>query len=337
MNILICSVGRRVKLIQYFKEELHKINGKIIAVDCDPTAPALSYADSFEIVPRIIHPNYVQHIKDLCAKYDIKGVLSLIDPELSLLSRHKNDFEKENISIIVSDKDIVDICFDKYLTYQFLKDHDIPCVQTYYYMDMVREDINSGRLNFPLLIKPRCGSASLGIYKVNNINDLEFFLKDNEELVVQPFINGDEYGVDCYIDLVSKENTNIFMKRKISMRAGETDKSIAVKDPELKQLIQQLIHILKPLGPIDVDCFKTKDGYIISEINPRFGGGYVHAHEMGQNFVGNIINNLNGNSNLLIEDNYQEGTTLVKYDHFIIHNSSDSLISSVDNELKLQI
>jgi len=337
MNILICSVGRRVKLVQYFKEELHKINGKVIAVDCDSTAPALSYADIFEVVPRITDPNYIQHMKDLCAKYDIKGVLSLIDPELSLLSGHKKDFEKENTSIIVSDKHVVDICFDKYLTYQFLKDHDIPCVQTYFYLDKVIEDLKSGLLNFPLFVKPRYGSASLGIYRVNDINELEFFHKDNEELVIQPFIQGEEYGVDCYIDLVSRENTNIFMKRKITMRAGETDKSIAVKDPDLKKLIQQLIHTLKPIGPIDVDCFKTKDGYIISEINPRFGGGYLHAHEMGQNFVENIINNLKGNCNSKNDDDYHEGTTLVKYDHFIILNSKDSLISSVDNEINLQL
>src|SRR5690606_3519093 len=125
MNILICSVGRRVKLVQYFKGELHKIGGKIIAIDCDATAPALHHADFFEVVPRITHPDYIQCIKDLCAKYKIRGVLSLIDPELSLLSRYKNDFEKENISVIVSDKNVVEICFDKYLTYQFLTDSGI--------------------------------------------------------------------------------------------------------------------------------------------------------------------------------------------------------------------
>ncbi|MEH6942246.1 hypothetical protein V7014_10355 [Bacillus sp. JJ722] len=102
------------------------------------------------------------------------------------------------------------------------------------------------------------------------------------------------------------------------MRAGETDKSIAIKDPELKQVIEQLISALKPLGPIDIDCFKTENGYIESEINPRFGGGYPHAHEMGQNFIKNIINNINGESNVPDEGNYKPGTTMVKFDNVMI-------------------
>ncbi|MCR2822003.1 ATP-grasp domain-containing protein [Lederbergia panacisoli] len=337
MNILICSAGRRVRLVQYFKEELQKINGRIIAVDCDVTAPALSYADSFEVVPRISHPNYIQHIKEICAKYDIKAILSLIDPELSLLARYKKEFKKEGITIVVSNKDVVDICFDKYSTYQFLKEHDIPSVKTYVEREKVMEDLMDGTLNFPLIIKPRNGSASLGISKVNTVKELEFFWNNNEELVVQPFINAEEYGVDCFIDLISGVTTNIFTKRKVAMRAGETDKSVAINDQELKQLIQKLISALKPAGPIDVDCFKTGEGFVVSEINPRFGGGYLHAHEMGQNFVENIINNLMGKLNSINEEPYGEGTILVKYDHFIILNSSQSEMSSVDNKLKLQL
>ncbi|MEH7354531.1 carbamoylphosphate synthase large subunit, partial [Neobacillus drentensis] len=66
------------------------------------------------------------------------------------------------------------------------------------------------------------------------------------------------------------------------------------------------------------DCFKTINGYVISEINPRFGGGYLHAHESGQGFIKNIINNLNGKPNVNNENDYSEGTMMVKYDHFMI-------------------
>lgn len=318
MNILICSVGRRVKLIEYFKSELNQVGGKVIAVDCDATAPALYHADIYEVVPRIDHSNYIQHIKNLCKKYHVNGVLSLIDPELSLLARHKEEFEKDGIKIIVSSDEVVNICYDKYTTYKFLQNHDLPSVPTYIDINKVVEEIDRGIIQFPLIIKPKNGSASLGIHQVSSINELKVFQDESQEFIIQPYILGEEYGVDCYIDLISEETTNIFLKRKIRMRAGETDKSIAIKDLELKQLIERLIEVLNPLGPIDVDCFKTNNGYLISEINPRFGGGYLHAHEMGQNFVFNIINNLNGESNVKNEGDYKEGTTLVKYDHFIV-------------------
>ncbi len=104
------------------------------------------------------------------------------------------------------------------------------------------------------------------------------------------------------------------------MRAGETDKSESVKDPLLIKMINELIDTLKPVGPIDIDCFKTELGYIVSEINPRFGGGYPHAHESGQNFVKYIVNNLLGVSNESQIGNYQEGSIMIKFDEVMILN-----------------
>lgn len=277
MNILICSVGRRVKLVEYFKKELQKINGKVVAIDCDPTAAALHYADIYEVVPRIDHPDYFHRIKNLCNKYKINGVLSLIDPELTLLASHKEKFEKHGIRVIVSDERVVNLCYDKYLTTEFLKENDIPSVPTYIEIDKVLRDLENSKIQFPLIVKPNNGSASIGICKVNSIKELNLFHDETQKLIVQPFITGEEFGVDCYIDILTKKTTNIFMKRKIKMRAGETDKSVSVKDSSLKHVIDKLIFALQPVGPIDIDCFKTENGYMISEINPRFGGViYMH-------------------------------------------------------------
>lgn len=318
MNILICSVGRRVKLIEYFKNELKLVSGKIVAVDCDPTAPALYHADCFEVVPRIDHPDYIPKIKALCKKYRIDGILSLIDPELSLLASVKAELLQEGIHVIVSQQTVVDLCYDKYMTAKFLEEHNLPAVPTYIDINEVIADINEKKLRFPLIVKPRFGSASIGIHQVTNLKELMVFQNAEQDWIVQPFIAGEEIGCDCYIDLLSEQTTNIFMKKKIRMRAGETDKSIAIKDSSLKDVIEKLISALKPLGPIDIDCFKTETGYNISEINPRFGGGYLHAHEMGQNFVKNIIRNLSGERNEKCNEDYKEGTTLIKFDHFIV-------------------
>ncbi|RHW42787.1 ATP-grasp domain-containing protein [Neobacillus notoginsengisoli] len=318
MNILICSAGRRAKLVEFFKEELHKNGGKVVAVDCDSTASALYHADFHEVVPRIDDPSYINHIIDLCKKYDIAGVLSLIDPELTLLANCKEEFERNSIQVIVSDKNVVECCFDKYLTFQFCQEHDLPCVPTYTDIDKIINDINHHELEFPLIVKPRRGSASIGIHKVETVQELYFYQDKAEEIVIQPFISGEEFGVDCYVDFITNEVTSIFLKRKISMRSGETDKSVSYKDPILKEIIEELVVVLKPNGPIDVDCFKTESGYMISEINPRFGGGYLHAHVSGQNFVKNIINNLKGLPNVPNEDHYEEGKKLVKFDHFIV-------------------
>jgi carbamoyl-phosphate synthase large subunit len=321
MNILISSVGRRVQLINYFKAELNKVNGKVLAIDCDPTAPALYHADFFEIVPRIDHPEYKNIIKNLCKKYEIDGVLSLIDPELPILSSMKEEFKKEGIHLIVAEKKVIDICYDKYSTYKFLKEHGLPAVPTYTELNDVIQDLNNGKISFPLILKPKNGSGSIGVRKVTNSNDLQLHWEGNHDLIVQPFMEGSEYCVECYIDLITNQTTSLFSKRKINMRAGETDKSIAIKDPELNELTDHLIETLRPTGPVDIDFFKTKEGYVISEINPRFGGGYPYAYEMGQNFIENIINNLKGIHNQPFEKNsieYEEGKIMVRYDQFVV-------------------
>jgi len=315
MNILVCSAGRRVKLVQYFKKELDEIGGKVIAVDCDLTAPALSFAHHFEVVPRISDPNYLPVIKQICNKYQVTAILSLIDPELSLLAGWKDEFSEIGTIAIISDKKVVDMTFDKYRTYQFLKENDFPYIPTFItYQDVCNALINK-EIQFPLMVKPRMGSASIGLCKVYSLVELETALHSSKEpVIIQPFIEGNEYGVDCYIDLLTEKVTNIFLKRKIKMRAGETDKSVAIKNVKLLNLIEQFVNKMKPRGPIDIDCFETSNGFVITEVNPRFGGGYIHAHEAGQNFVKNIIRNLQGKENDVQLNNYIEGTILIKWD-----------------------
>jgi carbamoyl-phosphate synthase large subunit len=321
MNILICSAGRRVTLVKYFKQVLSKIGGKVVTIDCDPTAAACLYSDEFELVPSINKPEYIPIVRQICRKHNIKGILSLIDPELSLLASYKKEFKKEGITIIVSEKEIVDTCFDKYLTYKILEEHNLPSVPTYINKNRIMKDMANAILTFPLIVKPRYGSASIGIHKVNNLSELEILLSSSQDWVVQPFIKGDELGIDCYVDMLTINSTNIFCKRKLKMRAGETDKSVAVKDNTLMNIVKKLLCNLQLVGPIDIDCFSTEKGYLISEINPRFGGGYPHAHEMGQNFILNIVNNLMGMPNQVCIGNYREGSVMVKHDNIAIINS----------------
>lgn len=319
MNILLTSVGRRVKLVEYFKKELREHgDGKIIAVDCDPRAPALYFADGYELVPRIDHPHYITYLKEICRHHQIKAVLSLIDPELSLLARVKDEFAEEGVTVIVSDPHVTDLSLDKLKTTDFLITHQLPHIPTYIDLEHMVHDLNLKKRFLPLIAKPRTGSASLGITKIETLHQLQSIFEHDANYVVQPFIEGEEVGVDAYIDLITNHPVGIFMKKKLQMRAGETDKSVSFIDPELIDLVERLIDHLRPIGPIDIDCFKTSSGYVISEINPRFGGGYPHAYECGVNFIQFLIYNLNGLCNSKPLERYNEGLVMMKYDNVMI-------------------
>lgn len=323
MNILVTSAGRRVKIIEYFKESLSELKGKVIATDCDMNAPAIHFADNYEIVPRIDDPNYIQDILDICKKYDIDAVISLIDPELALLANHQTLFDKENIKLILSSTDMVDISFDKFKTYHYLNDRGIQSVPTYDKLEEVLALLKNNVLTYPLVVKPAKGSASIGLFIVDNETELNEAYNKFEGQIIQPFYKDKEFGIDVYIDMNNGELVDLFIKEKLRMRAGETDKSISIHNEKIEQLVKNMIKKTNFVGPIDIDCFEYNGEYYISEINPRFGGGYPHAYEMGCNFMDYIVHNLQGEFNQEYKGfNYEKDYVMMKYDRTKLFRST---------------
>src|SRR5699024_9083595 len=241
MNILVSSAGRRVKIVEYLKKSLENSSCKVIATDCDSQAPALYFADDYEIVPRIDDPKYIDTLFALCKKHNIDGILSLIDPELEILAANKKMFDKNSIKLILSPLEVIQKTFDKYKTYQWLSDIEIPVVPTYKDYEKVFNLIEENRLSFPLVVKPAKGSASLGIYIINGMDDLKHTLQKSNEFIVQPYYKEKEFGIDVYIDMISGELVDLFIKEKVKMRSGETDKSISVFNEEISKLVREFI------------------------------------------------------------------------------------------------
>lgn len=319
MNILVTSAGRRVKIVEYLKNTIQELNGHVIATDCDINAPAIHFADACEIVPRIDDPNYIDHIIQLCEKHDITGIISLIDPELELLAKSQKQFEEKDIKLILSPNEIVEIAFDKYETHRYLSGKGIPSVPTYNSLEEVIQLLESKDISFPLVVKPAKGSASLGIHIVYTKEELKTAFALDEENIIQPFYNDKEFGVDVYIDMESGDLVDLFIKEKIRMRSGETDKSVSIHNDKIENLIREVIEATNFRGPIDIDCFEYKGEYYISEINPRFGGGYPHAYEMGCNFMKYITHNLSGKTNETYKTyRYKDGYVMMKFDHLKI-------------------
>lgn len=318
MNILILSSGTRNKIVQYFKRELMK-KGKVICTDANNLAPSIYEADKYYIVPKINAPGYLEVILSICENEHINGVLSLIDPELSLLAKNKDKFEKIGTKVIGSSYELCEMSLNKYEMYKWLKKHGYKCAKSYLDKEEFYADVARGRINYPVFVKPAKGSASIAISKVYNKETLELLFANSEGLMIQEFLNGQEIGADVYIDLISKEIISIFTKKKILMRAGETDKAESIKDDKLFTLIKSFVSEAGYMGQIDIDIFNVNGEYYISEVNPRFGGGYPHAYESGANHMQMIINNLNGIRNeSVIGDNYQEGIYMMKYNEILI-------------------
>ncbi len=320
MNILILSAGTRDKIVQYFKKTFDGI-GTVIATDASELAPAIYDADKYYIVPAISDQSYLDIILDICKKEKIKGVLSLIDPELSLLAANEEKFKAVGTTVIGSSYDLCEMALDKMQMYEWLKCHGYNCAHSWIDKNNFYKAVDAGQVTYPVFVKPYRGSASINISKVYDKETAELLFAHEDGLMLQEFLDGQEIGADVYIDLINGDVVSIFTKKKIKMRAGETDKAVSFKDPKLFELIEKFVLEAGYRGQIDIDIFDVNGEYYISEVNPRFGGGYPHAYESGCDHMKLILNNLNGVANEKNIGAYEDDIYMMKYNEMkVLHD-----------------
>lgn len=317
MNVLILSCGTRNKIVQYFKK-VFAGKGMVLAADCSSLAPALYEADQHFIVPKMEDEGYFDHILSICKTNNVKTILTLIDMELLLLAENKQAFLKVGTLPIVSDYELIELSFDKYRMFEYLVSHNFKTVKSYVDEQQFYSDLEAGNINFPVFVKPIKGSASININKVTSKMEIEALFGQFDNLMIQEYMDGHEYGADVYIDMISGDTVSIFVKEKLKMRAGETDKAVSVKDEKLFNLIRNFVEQAGFRGIIDIDLFKVNGEYYISEVNPRFGGGYPHAYECGVNVPGMILTNLLGKTNLDAVGTYDEDVYMMKFNEVMI-------------------
>ena len=330
-NILFTCAGRRTYLLKYFKEQLGN-EGKVIGADMQLSAPALSVADVKEQVPAVYAHDYIDRVLDICRRNDVAAIICLNDLELPILAANSERFAAEGILPIVSPTEIIDICFDKYRTARYVESLGLSTPATYINLAEAKEALAAGRLAFPLVLKPRWGSGSIGIEFVNNLEELSevyaMLLKKvkksilatastgEEYILIQQKIEGQEYGMDVMNDLAGR-NRGVPVKKKLAMRAGETDKAQTVNNAEIRAIGMKLGENLHHIGNLDVDVFEKDGKYYVLELNPRFGGGFPFSYEAGVNFPKAIIEWLKGND---IDDSMlipAYGHTFAKCDYLV--------------------
>ena len=270
-TILILSCGTRNKLVRFFKEAFHSLpgGGRVIVTDCSPWAPALYEADAFYLVPPMKDPGYEDRILEICMREQVNALLPMFEDELDLLAQNRKKFEEKGITAIVSDAESVAVCRDKYGFFSLLQKNGLPVLYTSASLEEFDSDYAEGKIAFPVFVKPVRGCGSVGISRVDNRELLGVLCRYSKEpLLIQQYADGEEFGADIYVDLISKKPVAIFTKKKVRMRAGETEKSISVKDPALFEVIEKTVSALSLAGPIDMDIFRNQSA-VWRRLSPR--------------------------------------------------------------------
>lgn len=310
-NIIITNVGRRGYLVDYLKE-IPSFTGNVYVSDCDDTASGLyGNNDGRFILPRPVDNEelYVQELTKLCKKQQIGIVIPVIDPEIFILSKYREKMLADGINVIVSDKRVLDICYDKIQMNAFLAANGFLVAKTYTDLDSFTKNYDLGEIHFPVIVKPIYGSGSVETSIVNSLEKVNTIF--HEGLMIQEVLKGIEYGCDVF-NTFEKKPVRCVIKKKISMRSGETDKSITVDNKNLQQLGIDLGNKLGHIGNLDFDVFETDKGPYVIDINPRFGGGYPATHAAGSNHLELLIRMCSGEHIESDFDSYKKNLLVMK-------------------------
>lgn len=315
-NILFTSAGRRVSLIKAFRESSERlgVRSRIITSDLKKNAPAAFAGDQHELVPRVTSPEYIGMLAEICKRHNVKLVIPLIDTELLLLSKNKEQFQRIGTTILVSSPEVNEICCDKRKTFSFFSSIGIRTPQIF----DPHSIFNNPSAHYPFLLKPADGSSSIGVTKIMNSRELRFFIDYIPDAILQEYITGDEYTLDVLVDMQGKA-LSLVPRLRIETRAGEVSKGMTVKNKRLIDVGRQVVESLPgPTGCLTLQCFLSEKGEIhFIEINPRFGGGYPLSYAAGADFPGMIIQMMINRPFETAIDAWQDGLVMMRYDESI--------------------
>lgn len=280
MNILISSAGRRVILVREFRKALRrlKISGNVVAIDISNTAPALYAADRAFVVPGVCDKEFPGALFEIVKKEKIDLILPTIDPELPVYARLKGDIEaRTGARVAVSSPEVVDICMDKYKSFQFLSSIPVPTPHTF-----TRTGILPADISWPLFAKPRCGFASVNTFTVGDREEFEYLAKKYPDLIFQEHIQGKEYTVDLLSDFKGQV-IHVVPRERLEVRAGEVTRSRTERNYDIMASARTIAEKLGSTGPITLQCLLREGIPYFFEINPRVGGGIVASIAAGAN------------------------------------------------------
>ena len=304
MNILLTSVGRRAYMVKYFKQAVAP-DGEVHVCNSDDMTVAFRYADHAVVSPMIYDNAYITFLLEYCKAHQIDLLLSLFDVDLPVLARHKNEFEAIGTRVIVSDAAFVDICSDKWKTTQYLSANGFDTPRTWLTLEDTLRAIRTGELSYPVIVKPRFGCGSIALEIAEDEEELRYLTRrclrrvessylqyesaaEEHVLVFQECLQGQEYGADVINDLDGCHVATV-VRRKLAMRAGETDIAEVIDHPGINAICQRLGRLTGHIGNLDCDLFVCGERICILEMNARFGGGYPFSHMAGCDLPGAIV------------------------------------------------
>jgi carbamoyl-phosphate synthase large subunit len=318
VTVLVSSAGRRVELLRGFRRALEAVGaapGRVLATDCSWYSSAFHDADEAFLVPRLGDTEFVPRLLELCVKHRVDLIVPTIDTEMPVWVTHRDQFDEIGTTIALSHGDVVAIAADKQRTHDWLVAEGFPTVEQ---TTPAAALADPGTWTFPLMAKPRFGSAGLGVGLVRDADELALVARRGHELgemVVQRVAPGVEHTIDVLADRTGRCVCAV-PRRRIEVRAGEVSKGVTVRSAVLEDLAARVCEALPgTYGALNVQVFvDDPDDLAVIEINARYGGGFPLSLEAGADFPRWMLEELLGLPSTASPDGWRAGLVMLRYD-----------------------
>ena len=312
ITILLTSAGRRVMLAQAFRHAARDlgVNLRLLACDMHPDlSAACRSADMRFTVPGADRSDYVDAVEAICRAERVDLIVPTIDPELMPLSEARARLLRAGAFVAVSDPAVVTMTGDKLATAWALAACGI-ATPTSLSLDEARAD--PGKIDWPVIVKPRHGSAGRGIRIAAGPADLQS--GHGEPMMVQRRLVGAEWTVNMFVDQAGVLRA-VVPHQRLAVRAGEVEKGMTARNPRFDEIAQRLCDNVAGLrGALCFQAMVAPDGEAaVFEINARFGGGYPLADHAGAPFARWLIEERCGLPSSAC-NTWRSGVTMLRYD-----------------------
>jgi carbamoyl-phosphate synthase large subunit len=319
--VLFTCAGQRVDIVTAFA----RAGATTIATDVNELAPALYHSDRKAIVPRVDDPGYIPALRDLVELHDVRLIVPLTDLDHVELAQARNDLG--SAVVLVPELETIRRCSDKYLAHGFFAEQGIGSPDTWLPTELPPD------LRYPVLVKARRGFGSRHIYRADNRTELDFFIAyTTADSMIQAVCQGEEFSIDVFCDTGARCLAAI-PRTMIESKGGESIKGMTIKDEELIEFGRRVSEVLGIIGPANVQCFREPDGeLLVTDVNPRFGGGFPLPTAAGSRYPELAIALANGEQPAPRLGDFREGVVMTRFFSQVILEETDGTLEVVPEQ-----
>jgi carbamoyl-phosphate synthase large subunit len=308
MRIMI-SAGGTVTAQSVIKALREDGRATFLAIgDMDALNATKTFVDAFVQLPPASSPGFAEACLEAAKRLRIDLFIPLIvEREFLPLDAERSTFEEIGCRLWVPEREVVRKTSDKLAFAHLLQDLGIPGPATFEFVEGFVPD------RFPVYLKPREGSGSVGTMRVESAQTLGEAARGRANLIVQEAVEGSEFTVDCFAAEPGRVVAAV-PRERIAIKAGVSVKGRTYHHAEIERIAATVVEKSGIVGPANVQGMLQSDGaFSIIEMNPRFSGTLALTTAAGINFASMLLDCLEGKRIEDMRGKHRADVTMVRY------------------------